>query len=209
MSARGAVLPLVTSELYTCAAAESSIHSTALSASPTSALARLASAAAAAKESVRRSATWRAFGARGRDKATLVMTPRVPSAPRNSCFRSYPVLSLRIRLPISSDRPVPSTTWSLRRCAARGPCRTKRTPPAFVLRFPPIMHEPFAPRSNGISNPCSPARSWSVSRMQPASHSITPSAGSIWMTLLRRARERIVSPGPIDVEPPTSPVLPP
>lgn len=81
----------------------------------------------------------------------LVITPKYPSDPMNNYFKSIPVLSFLIEHYISKISPFPVTTSRPKMCPLRDPYFTKYFPPAQVETFPPIVHEPFAPKSQGIS----------------------------------------------------------
>lgn len=78
------------------------------------------------------------FGRGGQRIAVSVMTPRVPSAPINRCLMSYPVLSLRKVVMLSSISPFAKTTLSPMQLACKLFMLIKLIPPALVLKFPPI-----------------------------------------------------------------------
>mmetsp|Transcript_5112 Transcript_5112/g.23015 ORF Transcript_5112/g.23015 Transcript_5112/m.23015 type:complete len:200 (-) Transcript_5112:103-702(-) len=140
--------------------------------------------------------------------ATLVTIPSVPSAPMNSCFRSYPVLSLRSVRSKSSTVPSAVTTSSLRTLPCRDPCLSSRSPPALVLTLPPIWHLPLAPRSSGTVMPWTLSSCSRASRTHPASHTTVPAAGSTASTLFMCFNPMTISSW-TGTPPPTRPVLPP
>jgi hypothetical protein len=78
------------------------------------------------------------LGLRGVRIETPVMIPRDPSDPMNSCFKSYPVLSLRKVDRFSRIVPSGSTTSNPRTVPCNEPYRSKRRPPALVATFPPM-----------------------------------------------------------------------
>ena len=83
----------------------------------------------------------------------FVITPKRPSLPINSYFKSNPVLSLRSSeskfniSPLAKTDSIP-VIWPL-----KGPCLIKVRPPTCVAKLPPIYADPFAPRSQGSSYP--------------------------------------------------------
>ena len=83
---------------------------------------------------------------------TLVTTPRVPSEPIKSCFKSYPELSFisffndEIIVPSGRTASIPITKLRVI------PYLKTLKPPAFVDIAPPIWAEPLAPKFNGRSN---------------------------------------------------------
>ena len=85
------------------------------------------------------------------------------------------------------------TASSPRTLPCSEPYLMNRMPPAPVETFPPIWQLPFAPRSRGTIRDSFAALSWSCSRTQPASATITPVSGLREITLLRRDNERITS----------------
>ena len=81
--------------------------------------------------------------------SNLVTIPKDPYAPINNCFRSIPVLSFLnfdLRFNIS---PLAKTAYSPKILPLKGPYFIKYFPPAWVETFPPIKHDPFAPKSRG------------------------------------------------------------
>ena len=139
---------------------------------------------------------------------SLVITPRVPSAPINSCFKSYPVLSFNIYDRRSMTSPDGSTAYKPRIWDLKDPYFMTYFPPALVDAFPPTWQEPLAPRSRGISNPFSSRNWFSFSRITPASTEATELIGSNFYILSIRFMFKIIS-SKMGTLPPTSPVLPP
>ena len=90
----------------------------------------------------------------------LVTTPRIPSAPINSCLRSIPELSLRRFFRFSMMVPSGSTTSSPNTQFRVMPYRNTRKPPALVEMIPPTCADPLAPKLRGKNN-CS---CWAASR---------------------------------------------
>ena len=139
---------------------------------------------------------------------TSVMTPRLPSLPRNRCGRCSPTLSLARCARRSSVRPAPSTTRRPRRYPCKEPYRTTRMPPAFVAMLPPMWQEPRAPRSSGTRKPCWAAAASSSARVTPASAVMTPELVS--KSEMRRMRDMFTTMSwSRGTPPPTKPVLPP
>ena len=77
------------------------------------------------------------------------MTPRVPSEPTISRVRSYPATPLTVRRPVRSTSPEASTTSSPSTESVVTPYFTQHSPPAFVERLPPIVHQSQEDGSGG------------------------------------------------------------
>lgn len=63
--------------------------------------------------------------------------PRVPYPPIKSCFKSKPVLSLRISDLMSNTSPLGRTAYKPKICDLKEPYLTTYFPPALVEAFPP------------------------------------------------------------------------
>ena len=118
------------------------------------------------------------FGAGKSFNTALVIIPNVPSAPTKSCFKSYPVLSLRNALNPFQISPLGSTTSKPRTKSRVLPYLRTLTPPAFVDKFPPIRQLPSAPKLNGNRHSFSAAAFCKLARMQPDSAVIVLLSGS-------------------------------
>ena len=79
-----------------------------------------------------------------------VMTPRRPSDPMKTCFKSNPLLFFRTFEDRSRTEPSASTTFMPVIFPRKGPNFIKYLPPALVARLPPKRQEPEAPKSHGI-----------------------------------------------------------
>ncbi len=81
------------------------------------------------------------------------------------------------------------------------------TPPAFVLRTPPIAQEPSEPIDSGRSRPASSAAACASASVTPASTVRVKSSADTART--RRIRFVVISTSPFGTCPPTRPVFPP
>ena len=118
--------------------------------------------------------------------------PKVPSAPIKIFFRSYPVLSF-----FNSERrfiifPSGKTTSNPKHNSLVLPYLRTFTPPAFVERLPPIIHDPLAPKLNGKNKSSFSTNSCICDKIIPDSTVIVCAFLLNWRTLFIFSSETII-----------------
>src|SRR6476659_7086003 len=108
--------------------------------------ARIAADTAAPALSVSANAATMVHGANGLGRSARVasvMMPRVPSEPTISVGRSYPATPFTVRRPVRNTSPEASTTSRPSTASVVTPYFTQQSPPAFVDRLPPSVHQSY------------------------------------------------------------------